>query len=82
MNIWSLQNAKAHLSQLVQLTLKKGPQMISIRGEPQTVMISKKDYEILKGEKDDFLTFMGRSPLKDTDLNITRDSSFMRDIEI
>jgi antitoxin Phd len=64
MKAWALQDAKARLSELVQKTLKEGPQLITYRGEPSVMVISAKKYDILTGRKKNFVTLMGQSPLK------------------
>lgn len=79
MHYWQLQEAKAKLSQLVQLTLKKGPQGISLRGSEEVVMISKKHYENLTGKKPDFITFIFNSPVKNIELELNRDPSLPRE---
>ena len=82
MQTWQLQYVKAHLSEVVKLTLKEGPQMISVRGDDTTVMISKKDYDVLIGGKPNLVEFLRRSPLMGEDLKMERDSSLSRDIDL
>ena len=40
MNIWPVQNAKAHFSELLNTCIKDGPQMVTRRGEEAAVLIS------------------------------------------
>ena len=44
---WPLQDAKAHLSELVKKAQQYGPQFISVRGDPAVVVISQKEYQSL-----------------------------------
>lgn len=64
MQLWQLQYVKSHLSEVVRLCLKQGPQGSTVRGNDTAVLMSKKDYEKLAGIKPDFVTFMQNSPLK------------------
>ncbi len=80
--IWPLQEAKAHFSELIRVCAHEGPQFVSVRGEEKAVVISKQDYEKLIGSKLNFLDFMNMSPLKGLKLDLTRDSSSDRDIEL
>lgn len=82
MKRWQLQLAKARLSELVNLARRKGPQEITVRGESAAVVISKKDYERLMGEKPSFLEFIRRSPLLGAELDIERDDSHTRSTDL
>jgi prevent-host-death family protein len=82
MHYWQLQEAKAKLSEVVKSTLRDGPQGISIRGKKECVILSKEEYDRLTKKKMDFLTLVRRSPLKGTSLNIKRDASLPRKIDI
>jgi antitoxin Phd len=82
MNYWPLQDAKAQLSKLIQITLHQGPQGISIRGQEQVVLINKVLYDQLTNAQRPFTDFMQSSPLHGCDLDIDRDRSFSRDVEL
>ncbi|MCS6997215.1 MAG: type II toxin-antitoxin system Phd/YefM family antitoxin, partial [Casimicrobiaceae bacterium] len=47
MAVWSLQDAKARLSEVVRRAMSHEPQEITLRGEPAGVVIAKKDYKRL-----------------------------------
>lgn len=40
MNIWPVQNAKAHFSELLNTCINEGPQMVTRRGEEAAVLVS------------------------------------------
>ncbi|VAV98456.1 hypothetical protein MNBD_ALPHA06-765 [hydrothermal vent metagenome] len=82
METWQLQEAKARLSELVKRACTKGPQEITLRGEPAAVVLSLKAYEELKAEKPSLVSFLQASPLKGVQLNFARDTSLTRDIEL
>jgi len=48
MRLWPVQDAKAHLSELLEISVAEGPQMISKRGEPMAVVVSVKEWESLQ----------------------------------
>jgi prevent-host-death family protein len=82
MRSWQLQEAKAHLSQVVKEAITLGPQEISLRGEPAVVIISKKDYDKLVTPPLSFIEFMRQSPLVGVVFKVERDSSLTRDIDL
>lgn len=41
MHTWQLQEAKARLSEVVRLCLHEGPQMLTVRGKEEVVLLSK-----------------------------------------
>ena len=47
MRHWTLQDAKARLSELVRLAATHEPQAITLRGEPAVVLLSRDDYDRL-----------------------------------
>lgn len=80
MYYWPLQDAKAQLSEVVRMTLKEGPQGISVRGQEQVVLITKDMYDNLTNRRKSFLDLMNTSPLKNLHLDTTRDQSLPRDL--
>lgn len=82
MQSWQLQEAKSKFSELVKKAATEGPQTVSVRGQDQVVVISKKDYEELFGSKKSFLQLMFDSPLKDIELDLERNKSTPRDIQL
>jgi prevent-host-death family protein len=51
MRDWPLQDAKARLSELVDTTLKEGPQQISRRGKRAVVVVAADEWDRLTGAK-------------------------------
>lgn len=82
MSTWQLQEAKAHLSAVVKKALTQGPQDITLRGEPAVVVISKADLDKLKKPKLSFVQFMRSSPLAGVKLDLQRNKSFNRKVEL
>ena len=51
MNQWSLQNAKARFSELVRAVHSKGPQLVTVHGREQVVVISSDEYRKLTSDQ-------------------------------
>lgn len=79
---WQLQEAKAKFSELVRKATLEGPQEVTVRGQEQVVVISKKTYEALLNPKLSFWEFMSNSPLRGVELDLKRDRSLPRDISL
>jgi prevent-host-death family protein len=47
---WSLENAKAQLSEVLRRAQKEGPQSITLRGKPAAVLMSQEEFDRLRGE--------------------------------
>ena len=82
MRQWQLQDAKARFSEVVKRACSEGPQEITLRGEPAAILVSRAEFEKMKGKKPSLVSFMKASPLKGVDLNLERDKSLTRDIDL
>jgi prevent-host-death family protein len=82
MKYWPLQDAKARLSELIKRAQMEGPQEITVRGEAAAVVIAKKDFDRLSEPKPRLVEFLRNSPLADAQLDIERDKSPIRDVEL
>ena len=82
MKRWQLQEAKARLSEVVKSSAQEGPQEISVRGEAAVVVLSKSDYERLRKAKPSLVDFLRRSPLARQRLELERDRTLTRDIDL
>jgi len=79
---WPLQDAKARLSELVKKAQKYGPQHISVRGDPAVVVISQKEYQSLTTPAISLVDFFRKSPLVGLHLDLSRDKSPTRDVDL
>jgi len=79
---WPLQDAKAHLSELVKKAQKFGPQHISVRGDPAAVVISQEEYKTLTTPAISLVAFLRQSPLVGLRLDLSRDKSSGRDVDL
>ena len=76
-NEWQLQEAKNRLSEVINLALSKGPQLITRRGEKTAVLISYTEYEKLCKAGGRLSEFFRESPL--TGMEINRDHTEPRE---
>ena len=65
---WQFQEAKNKLSEVVNLALKRGAQIITRRGEEVAVVISYSDYQKLQKSQSQLSSFFHDSPLTGIDL--------------
>jgi prevent-host-death family protein len=59
---WHLQDAKNHLSKVVQRARDEGPQTITLRGKPAAVVLSTEAYESLLAKKPSLGEFLLSGP--------------------
>lgn len=62
MNTWQLQEAKSRFSEVVDLSLNQGPQMVTKRGQDAVVILSASEYRRI----------CGSLPLRDLLMNAPR----------
>lgn len=79
---WALQDAKARLSELVKKAQQDGPQCITVRGTPAVVVISQEEYNALIKPSISLIDFFRNSPLVGLDLDLSRDESPNRDVDL
>lgn len=82
MQTWQLQEAKSRLSEVVRLCVQEGPQILTVRGKEEVVLLSKQEYEFLLGSKPNLFEFMRSSPLKEVKISFERDQTKIRDINL
>jgi prevent-host-death family protein len=75
--IWQLQEAKNKFSEVIELALKQGPQLITRRGQKTAVVISYMEYAKTKKSQGTLSEFFRSSPLADIELE--RDKSLPHD---
>jgi len=82
MGMWQLQEAKARLSEVIKKAAKEGPQKITVHGKATAVVLSSEEYERLKHPRGSFVEFMRRSPLCGLELDLKRDQTITRDVDV
>lgn len=78
---WRLAEAKNRLSEVINKALSEGPQKIT-RRDDTVIILSKKDYEKLTGKQSGFKDFLLNQTPKIDDLDLNRDKTQMREIDL
>jgi prevent-host-death family protein len=79
---WTLADAKAHLSEVVESALKKGPQVITRHGRKAVVVVAAEEWERKTGRQGTLADFFAASPLRESGLEIERPQDGPRDIDL
>lgn len=83
---WPLQDARAHLSELVDAALAGRPQRLTRRGKDAVVVVSVEAYERLTAPRSDLVDFFQSSPLAEAvaegEIGFERDPTPIRDVEL
>jgi antitoxin Phd len=85
MQIWQMQEAKAQLAEVVRRANEEGPQEITIHNRPAAVVISFEEYQQrfnAPESTESLLDFLRASPLCGADLDLERDRSLPREIDL
>lgn len=80
--VWQLQEAKNKFSQVVNEALEGSPQVVTRRGEEVVVILSTEEYGRLKKSQTGLVEFFRSSPLAEVDLDLDRDQSYPREVEV
>ncbi|NMA28790.1 MAG: type II toxin-antitoxin system Phd/YefM family antitoxin [Burkholderiales bacterium] len=82
MNTWPLDEAKTNLGNLIRDAREQGPQVISVQGEQEAVVLSIEEYRRLREPRRSMLRFLQESPLADPDLDLERRDEMGREVEL
>ncbi len=80
MSTWSLQEAKARFSELVNTCLNQGPQLVTRHGQPAVVLVPASEYESLVRPKTNLKDFFLEAPR--VHLTIDRSAESGRGVEL
>ena len=80
--IWQLQEAKNKFSHIVDKAQHEGPQIVTKHGKESVVVLSVEDYQKMIKPKTNLVKFFKESPLAGIALEIKRDKSLSRDVEL
>ncbi len=81
MAVWQVQEAKAHLSEVIERARTEGPQTITRHGAERAVVLSIEQYRSLVAQKPDFKVHLLAGPKVD-DFSIERDRDTGRPVEL
>lgn len=78
MHTWQLQEAKSRFSEVIDLTLSEGPQLVTRRGQDAVVILAASDYKRLSGAPS-LLQVLQNAPCGEP-LDLERSPELVRDI--
>jgi prevent-host-death family protein len=79
---WTVAEAKAKFSEMVQKAETEGPQRITRRGADAVVVVSKKEWDRKTKRKGTLLEFFMNSPLRGSGIEIPPRSKSIRRIDL
>ncbi|MGE0577043.1 MAG: type II toxin-antitoxin system Phd/YefM family antitoxin [Reyranella sp.] len=80
---WPLQDAKARFSELVRRVRSEGPQLVTVHGRDEVVVVAADEFRRLKGERTGraLVDALQESPYRDVDIEPKRGRMPVRDVE-
>lgn len=81
-NTWQLQEAKNRFSEVVKRAIHERHQVITLHGVPEVVVLSMKEYSQLRRTPESLVDFLKQSPLQGLDLDLSRDQSLPREVNL
>lgn len=81
---WLLQDAKARFSELVRRVKTEGPQLVTVHGRLEVVVVSAEEYRRLKGEVSGqaLIDALQASPHRDLDIEPARSPAPVRAVDL
>ena len=81
-HVWTVADAKARLSEVIERALNQGPQTITRNGRTTAVVVSAEEWERKTKRKGSLADFLLASPLRDADLDLERVRAEPREIDL
>lgn len=79
---WTVANAKARLSEVLEKAAAQGPQIITRNGKQTAVVVGIEEWERRTRRKGSLAEFLYNSPLRGADIDLERIREEPRDIEL
>ena len=79
---WSVADAKARFSEMIDKARSDGPQTVTRNGKPAAVIVSVDEWERKTGRKGTLTEFFQNSPLRDSGVELVRLDHAPRKIEL
>jgi prevent-host-death family protein len=80
--VWTLANAKARLSEVVEKASREGPQTITRNGKETAAVVSSEEWSRKTSRKGTLAEFLLASPLRGADLDLDRIAGKPRDLDL
>ena len=71
-HVWQLQEAKSKFSQVIDLAIDEGPQIVTRHGAEIAVIISFRTFQNLTKPNTSLIEFFRQSPLVECEIDLTR----------
>jgi prevent-host-death family protein len=81
-DFWTVADAKARLSELIDRAASEGPQTITRRGRNAAVVVSAEEWERRTQRRGNLVEFFARSPLRGSGVKIERFKGRLRKVEL
>lgn len=81
MAAWQIQQAKAHLSEVIERARREGPQTITRHGAERAIVLSIEDYRALVAQRPDFKAYLLGGPKVDN-FAVERDQDTGRAVDL
>ncbi len=79
---WTVAEAKAKLSELIERTRADGPQTITRHGKAAVVLVSAEEWARKTRRTGNLADFLAASPLRDSGLEVEREPDGVREVEL
>ena len=79
---WSVADAKAQLSRLLDQAINNGPQAITRRGQEVAFVVSAEEWHRKSSRSGSLAGFLAASPLRDSGLDVERVDVPLRDVPL
>jgi prevent-host-death family protein len=79
---WTVANAKARFSELIDKAKSEGPQTVTRNGKPAAVLVSIEEWEKKTAPKGTLVEFFQNSPLYDSGIEIERFKGGFRKVDL
>ena len=79
---WQIQTAKARFSELVERTLREGPQTVTRHGKPVAVMVPAEEYRRLRTGGRSLKALLAAAPLQGVKIARSRDRGRTVDFDV
>lgn len=81
-DVWSVADAKARLSELLDQAVRKGPQAITRRGREIVIVVAAEEWHRKSTRSGSLAEFLAASPLRGSGLDVGRAGAAPRDAEL
>jgi len=72
---WQIQEAKARFSEMVERTLREGPQTVTRHGKPVVVLVTADEYRRLRAGGKTFKALLASAPLEGIEIRRSREKA-------